>query len=102
MPRLRRRFRVLIFAALVAALVVPLGFALSLESAPERTMNDASSRSATAAAPLAMKIESGAPRASDRRAAITERDRYPISDTVVLLALGTVLLGLAAAVRRAE
>jgi len=31
---MRKRYRVLLFAALVAALVVPVGYALSVESTP--------------------------------------------------------------------
>ena|SRR5579872_1833202 len=101
MRRIRKRVRVLILAALLAALVVPVGFALSIESESNRRINKANGL-ITAAGPLAMKIEHTTPRESDRHGVVTEHDALPLSDTVVLLALGTVLLGLASAVRRAE
>jgi hypothetical protein len=106
MRRIRRRVRVLILAALLAALVVPVGFALSIESESNRRINQAGNGLVTTAAPLAMKIERTAARESaresDRHFIVAEHGRMPISDTVVLLALGTVLLGLASAMRRAE
>jgi hypothetical protein len=102
MRRIRRRVRVLILAALLAALVVPVGFALSIESESNRRINQAGNGLVTTAAPLAMKIERTAARESDRHGIVAEHGRMPISDTVVLLALGTVLLGLASAMRRAE
>ncbi len=102
MRRIRRPVRVMILAALLAALVVPVGFALSMESESNRRINKAGNGLVKPAAPLAMKIEHPATGESDHHGVVTEHDRLPLSDTVVLLALGTVLLGLASAVRRAE
>jgi hypothetical protein len=73
---MRKRYRVLILALLVAALVVPVGFALSLESTV--------SHAQTAAAPLfATTLLS------------------PVPDGAKLLVVGTILIGLAAFVRKA-
>jgi hypothetical protein len=85
-----------IFAALVAALVVPVGYALSIDSRPKTTharydvvptagMN-------VVAAPVMM------PRAADPT---PEKTLSPVSDAAKLLCIGTVLFGLAAAVRKA-
>jgi hypothetical protein len=90
---MRKRYRVLIFSAIVAALVVPLGFALSLESdsavsdAPRGVMVVAST--AVTAAPIVTKNAAAVPLLS------------PIPDSAKLFALGTALFGLAAAVRKA-
>jgi hypothetical protein len=73
---MRKRYRVLILAALVAALVVPVGFALSLESPVART--PMSSTAVDASALL-----------------------YPVPDAAKLLLVGTMLFGLAAFVRKA-
>ena len=70
---MRKRYRVLILAALVAALVVPVGFALSLET-PVPT------RSVDAAAPTVIIPE--------------------LPDAAKLVVVGTVLIGLAAFVRK--
>jgi hypothetical protein len=75
---MRKRYRVLILAALVAALIVPVGFALSLESpAPSARV------SSTVLAPSAPILS------------------YPVPDSAKLLMVGTILLGLAAFVRKA-
>jgi hypothetical protein len=105
---MRKRYRVLLFAALVAALVVPLGYALSVESpAP-----------APAKAGYAMVVPahalSGIPAASIVAAPVT----IPISgvsvatpasavlphasDSAKLFGIGTLLFGLAAFVRKAR
>lgn len=73
---MRKRYRVLVLAALVAALVVPVGFALSLESPVPRT-----SMSSTAVGVSALL--------------------YPVPDAAKLLLVGTLLFGLAAFVRKA-
>lgn len=71
---MRKRYRVLILAALVAALVVPVGFALSLES-PVPT------------------------RSSD---VVTRQLFLPeLPDTAKLFIVGSLLIGLAAFVRKA-
>jgi len=73
---MRKRYRVLLLAALVAALVVPVGFALSLESSV--------SHAQTAAAPM-----------------VATTLLPPVSDGAKLLMVGTLLIGLAAFVRKA-
>ena len=100
---MRKRYRVLFFAALVAALVVPVGYALSVESTPAATTythyavvpTAASVASTTAAAAVAAPIAirtTGSPSASPV---------YEVPDAAKLLGIGTILFGLAAAVRRA-
>jgi hypothetical protein len=92
------------FAALVAALVVPVGYALSVESTPAANTythyaavvpTAASVASSTAvaavAAPIAIRT-AGSPSASPD---------YEVPDAAKLLGIGTVLFGLAAAVRKA-
>jgi hypothetical protein len=73
---MRKRYRVLILAALVAALVVPVGFALSLESPVSHVRVSSASVSTTAFL-------------------------FPVPDAAKLLIVGTALLGLAAFVRKA-
>ena len=94
MRSMRKRYRILTFAALVAALAVPVGYAVSLESAPFTTRAHARAGSVAAAAvvaPIAL-------RNSDRPS--THPD-YPVPDAAKLLGVGTILFGLAAALRRA-
>lgn len=71
---MRKRYRVLVFAALVAALVVPVGFALSLEAPMPAHAADA----VVSATPL-----------------------QSMPDSAKLLLVGTTLFGLAAFVRKA-
>jgi len=90
------------FAALVAALVVPVGYALSVESTPV----PAQARRA-AIAPVAPR---GVPAAAVVAAPIripTDVDRelpviHSVSDAAKLFGIGAVLFGLAAAVRKAR
>jgi hypothetical protein len=72
---MRKRYRVLILAALVAAFVVPVGFALSLES-PMPTHSTDSMVSSVVLFPN-------------------------VPDSAKLLTVGTLLIGLAACVRKA-
>jgi len=76
---MRKRYRVLLLAALVAALVVPVGFALSIDSTPM------TSRFAhpVVAAPRVLPP-------------------WSMTDAAKLFFVGTVLFGLAAAVRKAS
>lgn len=67
---MRKRYRVLILAALVAALIVPVGFALELPSPAASVV-----------------VSSGVIPA--------------VPDTLKLFAVGTILIGLAAFVRKA-
>src|SRR4051812_8017019 len=96
---IRKRYRVLLFAALVAALVVPVGFALSLESpaAPQTTrstivMKPTIPAAAVVAAPVLIHSS---------QAPATVPVVRTMSDSFRLLLVGTVLFGLAAFVRRA-
>lgn len=73
---MRKRYRVLVLAALVAALIVPVGFALSLESPVPRA------RASSTAVSTTILLQ-------------------PVPDAAKLLLVGTVLIGLAAFVRRA-
>jgi len=73
----RKRYRVLLFALLVAALVVPVGFALSVESEP-----------ASAPRPVVATT-------------VTTVSTFPsVSGSTKLFLVGAALFGLAAAVRR--
>lgn len=77
---MRKRYRVLLLAALVAAFVVPVGFALSLDTAPIATQFISTAMFPGASpAPLV-------PRA--------------MPDAAKLFGVGTLLFGLAAAVRK--
>jgi hypothetical protein len=104
---MRKRYRVLIFAALVAALVVPVGYALSVESTPTGTHAAAGyaavatagsvslvpAAAAAVAAPIAVHVSSVAPVASAL---------HPVSDATKLFGIGALLFGLAAFVRKAS
>jgi len=92
---MRKRFRVLLLASIVAAVVVPVGFALSLESGPSRI---ALSRSvATTTVSSAQAAPAVVPLGYSTIASIVS----PLPDGAKLFFVGTVLIGLAAAVRKA-
>jgi len=89
------------FAALVAALVVPVGYALSVESTPVATQarHTAIVPAAPHGVPVAAVVASPVALRSE-----ADRDTttfHPVSDAAKLLGIGTVLFGLAAAVRKA-
>jgi Tfp pilus assembly protein FimV len=86
---MRKRYRVSLFAAIVAALIVPVGFALSLDSsAPaQRTARAAASKPPAVSATIIVRQSDPAPE--------------HMSDAAKLLLVGTTLLGLAAVVRKA-
>ena len=87
MKATRKRVRVLVFAAVVAAAVVPVGFALSLESQSPVVI-------AERGAPLAMTVAVRAP-------SVQLIDDLPkVPEAAQLFGMGAALLGLAAAVRR--
>ncbi len=90
---MRKRYRVLLLAALVAALVVPVGFALSVESPAARVQ-----RVATTTANASTIVASAAV-TSPRSPIASTSD--PVPDAAKLLLVGTMLFGLAAFVRRA-
>jgi hypothetical protein len=92
---MRKRYRVLILAAVVAALGVPVGYALSIDSAPkaQRTRYAVAIPAATVVmAPMVM------PRVGE---AARNSLMSPFGDATKLLCIGSVLFGLAAAVRKA-
>jgi len=84
----RKRFRILLLAAIVAALAVPVSFALSLEPAPTAHHTVTSAVSSAAVPAL---VRAGGAIASVHTA----------EDAVKLLLVGSILFGLAAAVRKA-
>jgi hypothetical protein len=90
---MRKRYRVLFLSALVA-LIVPVGYALSIEteSRTARYTTVTPAAAAVVAAPVMM------PRVVD---AAPKSVVYLVSDSAKLLFVGTLLVGLAAAVRRA-
>jgi hypothetical protein len=85
---MRKRYRVLVLAALVAALVVPVGFALSLET-PAFSSAVYAPSTATAMSPAAF---------------VTSRigaSLHPsVADAAKLLLVGTTLFGVAAFLRK--
>jgi len=89
---MRKRIRILLFAALVAAIVVPLGFALSLES------TDRSTPASRGVAPIAQVRMTHSPIVATTTAAVTAWPEVP--EGAKLFVIGTALFGLAAAMRR--
>jgi hypothetical protein len=92
---MRKRYRVLIFAALVAALIVPVGYALSIDSTPKRTNARYAVAIPTAATVVAAPVMMPHVGPSAPASLLS-----PVSDAAKLLCVGTVLFGLAAAVRK--
>jgi hypothetical protein len=82
---MRKRFRVLLLAAVAAAFMVPVGFALSLDPAPRTRAS-----SAAGVVPVMLVISNSS------LSALLD----PIPDSAKLLLAGTTLFGLAAAVRK--
>lgn len=83
---MRKRFRVLLLAAIVAAFIVPVGFALSLDPSPH-----AHSATTTAGVVPVMFVAGQ----SSFGALI-----QPLPDAAKMLLLGTTLFGLAAVLRK--
>lgn len=81
---MRKRYRVLLLAALVAAFVVPVGFALSLDSAPVATRIVRAGVVAPKVLPSWSVLSSS----------------WSMPDSAKLFFVGTILFGLAAAVRK--
>jgi len=90
----RKRYRVLVLAALVAAFIVPVGYALSIDSKPR------ASRAGYTVIPAAAAVVA-APRPMRHVADAPVSTVFPVSDSAKLLCIGTILFGLAAAVRKA-
>jgi hypothetical protein len=84
---IRRRFRVLLLAAVVAAFIVPVGFALSLDPAPRTRAQTATP--STGVVPVMFV-------AGNSSRSLFE----PLPDAAKLLLVGTTLFGVAAAVRK--
>jgi len=98
---MRKRYRVLILAALVPALGVPVGYALSVESTPAASATHYSAVPAVAAAVVPTAAAVAAPVAIRTAGASSASPFYQVPDAAKLLGIGTVLFGLAAAVRKA-
>jgi ABC-type anion transport system duplicated permease subunit len=103
---MRKRHRVLIFVALVAALVVPVGYALSVESPAPARVNAGYATVVPAHAmseiPAASIVAAPVTISLNGAASATPSSVLPVaSDSVKLFGIGTLLLGLAAFVRRA-
>lgn len=89
MRGMRKRYRVLVLAAFAAALVVPVGYAVSLESTP---VARARYTAATIVVPATLR-DGGR---------LTPHIVYPVADAAKLLGVGTILLGLAAVLRKSR
>jgi hypothetical protein len=91
---MRKRYRVLLHAALVAAFVALVGFELSLESAPSFTQTFQ---------PIAAPIAATATVAAPLILHVTDSASIPqqLVDVAGLLMVSTVLFGLSAVVRKA-
>lgn len=90
---LRRRYRVLLLAALVVGLTVPLGFALSVPSSPTPSLEgrrDGIASSVVMSGPLRLS----APTA-------TSAEPNPLVEAIKLAAVGSLLMGFASIARRA-
>jgi hypothetical protein len=91
---MRKRIRILVLSLIVAAVIVPLGFALSLES-----KSAAVSASSSRVEPVSQLVYSHAPIvATTTTAVVTSLPAVP--EGAKLFAIGTVLFALAAAMRR--
>ena len=95
MTEMRKRFRVLVLAAIIAAVAVPVGFALSRE-ADSVTVTPHMHGAAVVASTIA-----AAPAVVGRDGSIPRSSMPSLPDGAKLLFVGTVLFGLAAAMRRA-
>jgi hypothetical protein len=93
---MRKRYRVLILAAMVAALIVPVGYALSIDSKPKAVRTSYTAIIPAAATAVAAPVVM--PHVGD---AAPGSMMYPVSDSAKLLCIGTFLFGLAAVVRKA-
>lgn len=94
MITLRKRHRILVLAALVAAIVVPLGFALTLESTSDVVAAPTGGNVgivAASAKTYALALPAAAP---------PSRVFPQVPDGLKLLFVGSALFGLAGAIRR--
>jgi len=93
---MRKRYRVLILAAVVAAVMVPFAFALSLEPAPMKFITPAPAVESRVG-PVMLDITH---RSTMFQSSLPVKTQVP--DSAGLLLLGAVLIGAAIAVRRAS
>jgi uncharacterized membrane protein YedE/YeeE len=89
---MRKRVRILVFAAVAAAVIVPVGFALSLESTSDPVAPAAD------IVPITQVTTAQVPIIVTTGAAIMAFPDVP--DGAKLLAIGSVLFGLGSAMRR--
>jgi hypothetical protein len=100
MRRIRKRFRVFFLAAVVATIIVPVGFALSLRSAPlaSPALMGGSPGAHSAALPAAAAVPATlVPAVDEGRGSFED----PLPDAARLFLAGAVLVGLAAVLRKA-
>jgi hypothetical protein len=95
---MRKRYRILVLAAIVAALVVPVGYALSIEPQPIAKYGYTGVVAAPSASVVASPALIHTPSGSD---AVADSRFPPVPDSAKLLLVGGALLGLAAMVRKA-
>ena len=100
---MRKRTRVLLLAAVVAAFVVPVSFAWSIDSGKVQSPVGHFSTAAVAAsaASVTSSVVIAAPTASHLASPRSDAGVLHVPDSAKLLIVGTVLFGLAAVVRRA-
>jgi len=98
---MRKRYRVLVIAAFVAALVVPVGYALSLEPQPTAKIARTTLAAAPSAAVVVSPVMMHASAASVARSAAPASPFTSVPDAGKLLLVGTILFGLSALVRKA-
>jgi hypothetical protein len=94
MTMIRKRYRVLILAALVAAVAVPLGFALSVESTPAVVVAPQADLGIVAASAKTSALMLPTPARSRSNPLPT------LPDGAKLFFVGSALFGLAAVMRR--
>lgn len=101
---MRKRYRVLLIAAIVAALVVPVGYALSLESQPSprpTVIGQTALSIAPAAAVVAAPVLVHARETSTNASGATPLSGREMPGAGKLFLVGTILFGLSALVRKA-
>jgi hypothetical protein len=98
---MRKRYRVLILAAIAAALIVPVGFALSLESTPVTPKGFLLPGATTTVIPTAAATALTAPISIHLLSPVAGSLFEAVPDAAKLFCVGTVLFGLAAVVRKA-
>jgi hypothetical protein len=101
---MRKRFRVPLLAAVVAAFVVPVSFALSIDSGhgASRAVSLPPAAVASAATAVTSSVVIAAPASRHLARSTAMPGTLQMPDAAKLLLVGTVLFGLAAFVRRAS